>query len=309
MKAAIINRFGKAGELQVAEVDKPVAGDKEVVIKVMAAGVNPVDAKIRAGTHVSSKHLRLPVILGKDVSGVIASVGKSVTAFQPGDAVFGCIDRTYAEYTLADPGSLVKKPATVSFEEAAAVSLAGLTAYQAINEQLKVRGGQRVLIQAAAGGVGHLAVQFAKLNGAMVSGTVSGKNAGFLRELGLDQAIDYKREKFEEAASDLDAVLDAMGGEVLYRSISCVKPGGAVVCLPSSAKDDPRAVALALERGVRLTWFMMQPEQESLQLIAGLLEQGKLKVEVAKVFPLEAIAQAHELVESHGSRGKIVIRI
>jgi NADPH:quinone reductase-like Zn-dependent oxidoreductase len=309
MKAIIIKEFGAADQLQIAEIEKPTITDDQVLIKVMAAGLNPVDTKIRSGKHISCKNLQLPTILGKDMSGIVETVGKNVSTFKHGDAVFGCINHTYAEYVVASPASIVKKPENVSFEEAAAVSLAGLTAYQAINEHLKVVAGQKVLIQSAAGGVGHLAVQFAKLNGAFVYGTASGKNACFLKDLGVDQPINYKEEKFEEIATDLDAVMDTMGGEILYRSISCVKPGGRVVCLPSSTKDDPKAIELARERGVALIWFMMEPKKETLQLFADLMLAQKLKVEVEKVFPMEEIVKAHQTVESQSVRGKVVVQL
>lgn len=309
MKAIIINEFGEAAQLQIAEVVKPQITADQVLIKVRAAGINPVDTKIRSGNHISCKNLQLPAILGKDMSGVIESVGDHVQGFKPGDAVFGCINQTYAEYAVASPDSIAQKPGNVSFEAAAAVSLAGFTAYQAINVHLQVKAGQRILIQSAAGGVGHLAVQFAKLNGAFVYGTASGKNAGFVKDLGVDQHINYKEEKFEEIATDLDAAMDTMGGDVLYRSISCVKPGGRVLCLPSSTKDDPKAIALARERGVELIWFMMAPQKEQLQLFSELLKKEQLKVEVEKVFPMEEIVDAHQLVESHGVRGKVVVRM
>src|SRR5690606_23446869 len=179
------------------------------------------------------------------MSGIVEAIGKDVQRFQVGDAVFGCIDKTYAEYVAADEDAIAKKPVNISFEEAATVSLAGFTAYQAINDHLKVQSGQRILIQSAAGGVGHLAVQFAKINGAVVSGTASEKNAGFLEQIGVDQFIDYRKEKFEDIVSDLDAVMDTMGGEILYRSIESVKSGGRVVCLPSSTKDDPQEIGRA----------------------------------------------------------------
>lgn len=309
MKAVVIKQFGKPEVLEFVEVDQPTISDDQVLIKILAAGVNPVDAKIRSGAHVSSKDLKLPAILGKDMSGIIERAGKNVVDFKPGDAVFGCINNTYAAYVAAHPDAIAKKPAKVSFEEAAAVSLAGLTAYQAINDHLKVKAGQKILIQSAAGGVGHLAVQFAKLNGAFVYGTASLKNKDFLKTLGVDEPIDYKTQKFEEIALDLDAVMDTMGGEVLYRAIRCVKPGGRVVCLPSSTKNDPKALALAKERGVELIWSMMYPEKESLQLFAGLLEEGKLKVKVEKVFPLTEIVQAHHAIESHRVSGKIVVQV
>ncbi|RYD93091.1 MAG: NADP-dependent oxidoreductase [Sphingobacteriales bacterium] len=194
------------------------------------------------------------------------------------------------------------------FDDAAGVSLAALTAYQAIHDHLRLLSGQNILIQSAAGGVGHLAVQFAKLTGASVSGTASAKNAAFLRSIGVDQPIDYQNEKFENIAQDLDAVLDTMGGDILYRSITCVKPGGTVVCLPSSTKDDPKAVALAAERGVQLIWFMMQPDIVTLQLIADLMAENKLIVAIDQLLPIEQIVKAHEAVESHSVRGKIVVK-
>lgn len=309
MKAIIINAFGDVDKLQLVEVKRPDYKADQILIKVMAAGINPVDAKIRSGKHISCSSLQLPAILGKDVSGVIEAVGENVKEFKVGDPVFGCINNTYAAYVAANPEFIVKKPENISFETAAAVSLAGLTAYQAIYDHLNVSAGQRVLIQSAAGGVGHLAVQFAKLRGAFVSGTASGKNIEFLKTLGVDEPIDYKMEKFEEVATNVDAVMDTMGGEVLYRSIALVKPGGKVVCLPSSTKDDPKAIALALERGVTLIWFMMQPEKQALQAISNLLKEEKLRVEIQQVFTLAETAQAHQLIESHGVRGKIVIRV
>ena len=243
------------------------------------------------------------------MSGVVESVGENVREFKVGDAVFGCIMNTYAAYVTASSEFIVKKPEDISFEAAAAVSLAGLTAHQAINDHLNISSGQRVLIQSAAGGVGHLAVQFAKLRGAFVSGTASGKNIQFLKDLGVDQPINYKKEKFEEVATNIDAVMDTMCGEILYRSISLVKPGGKVVCLPSSTKDDPKAIALARERGVELIWFMMQPEKEALEEISDLLKEGKLRVEIQHIFPMQEIAKAHQLIESHGVRGKVVVRL
>jgi NADPH:quinone reductase-like Zn-dependent oxidoreductase len=309
MKAILIQHFGEPETLQLIEVQTPIINDDQVLIKVINAAVNPVDTKIRAGAHISCKDLKLPAILGKDMSGIIEQTGKNVQNFKPGDAVFGCIANTYAEYVAASPQSIVKKPDNVSFDEAAGVSLAGLTAYQAINEHLQISKGQRILIQSAAGGVGHLAVQFAKLNGAYVYGTASGKNATFLTELGVDHPINYKTEKFEEITTDLDAVMDTMGGEILYRSIACVKPGGKVICLPSSTKNDPKALELARERNVELIWSMMQPDQKELQLFATLFEEGKLKVKVDQTFPLNEIVQAHQVMETHGVSGKIVIQV
>jgi NADPH:quinone reductase-like Zn-dependent oxidoreductase len=309
MKAVVIHKFGKPEELVFTEIAKPDIQNDQVLISVVAAGLNPVDTKIRSGAHISAKRMQLPAILGKDMSGIVEEIGENVQHLKVGDAVFGCIERTYAEYVAASPELIVKKPDNLSFNDAAALSLAGLTAYQAINEHLKLRAGQRILIQSAAGGVGHLAVQFAKLNGAFVYGTASGKNSAFLAELGVDKAINYKEEQFEEIATNVDAIMDTMGGEILYRSIRCIKPGGRIVCLPSSTKDDPKAVALAKERNVALIWPMMHPDRESLQLFSDLVETAQLRIKVEKVFPLNEIVQAHEAVESHKVSGKIVVEI
>lgn len=314
MKAVILNEFGEAEKLEIVEVPKPVINDDEVLIKVASAGINPVDTKVRAGTSGMAKYLKLPVILGWDVSGVIAKAGAKVTGIKDGDAVFGCIGfpglgSAYAEFTIADPKVLAKKPNNISFEEAAAVPLAGLTAYQAINDHLQVKPGQRVLIQAAAGGVGHLAVQFAKIDGAYVVGTASEKNKQFLKSLGVDLFIDYKNEKFEEIVHDADAAIDAMGGVILYRTIACVKPGGIIVCLPSSTKDDPKALVLSKERGVKLIWPMMHTDGKQMQIIAELLEQKKLKVFIDKIFTLDQIVWAHKAVETHSTKGKVVVKV
>ena len=314
MKAAIIHEFGPPEVLQITDVEKPVVDDEQVLIKIKSVGINPVDTKVRAGTSGVSKRISLPAILGWDVSGVIEETGKNVSGFKTGDEVFGCIGfpglgKGYAEYTVADPYILAKKPGNISFDEAAAIPIAGLTAYQAINEELKITSGQKVLIQAAAGGVGHLAVQFAKMNGAYIFGTASEKNKIFLESLGIDKVIDYKKEKFEDVVHELDAALDAMGGEVLYRSIECVKRGGRVVCLPSSTKNDPKAIDIALERNITLTWPMMRTDGKELQLIAHLVEEKKLKVKVDKIFTLDQIVWAHKAVESHGTSGKVVVRI
>lgn len=309
MKAVIIKEFGAASQLEIVEIEKPQITDDQVLIKIKAAGINPVDTKIRSGAHTTSKTLQLPAILGKDFSGIIEMIGKNVKNFQVGDPVFGLASQTYAQYVAVDPDSITKKPENISFEEAAAVPLASLTAYQAIHDHLRLQAGERILIQSAAGGVGHFAVQLAKIAGAFVSGTSSGKNIEFIKGLGVDQPIDYKNEQFEEVISDLDAALDTMGGEILYRSIDCVKHGGRIVCLPSSTKNDPIAIEYAQKSNVKLMWMMLAFTKQHLEIIADLLAKGQLKVYVEKVFPMDKIIQAHEEIESHGVRGKLVIQI
>lgn len=309
MKAIVIKEFGGVDQLEVVEREKPQITDDQVLIKLKAAGINPVDTKIRSGSHITSKTLQLPAILGKDISGIIEKVGKNISEFQVGDPIFGLASQTYAEYAAVSPEVIVKKPENISFEEAAAVSLAGLTAYQAIHDHLKVSSGDQILIQSAAGGVGHLAVQFAKIAGAFVSGTASGKNIEFIKDLGVDLPIDYKIERFEEKVFELDEALDTMGGEVLYRSINCVKPDGRVVCLPSYTRDDPKAIELAKEKNINLMWTMLDFKKEQLQVIANLLAENRLKVHVDKIFPMEKIAEAHQAIETHGTKGKIVIQM
>lgn len=314
MKAVILNHFGPADAFEMTEVEKPAPGDKQVLIKIKAAGINPVDTKVRAGTSGMAKHLELPVILGWDMSGIVESCGKQVSSLHPGDEVFGCIGfpglgKAYAEYAVADEAHLAKKPKNVSFEQAAALPIAGLTAYQSIHDHLKLQAGQTILIQAAAGGVGHLTVQLAKLMHAHVIGTASSKNKAFLESIGIDQFIDYTREKFEDVVQNVDAVQDAMGGEVLYRSIGCIKRGGHAVCLPSSTKDDPKAISIALEHDVSLVWPMMYPSGAQLEILARLLEEKKLIIQLDHVFPFHEIAEAHKRIETHRTVGKIAIRI
>lgn len=314
MQAVILTEYGQPENLKLKEIEKPTYNDDQVLIRIKAAGINPVDTKIRAGTSGLCKKITLPVILGFDVSGIVEAIGKNVKEFNIDDEVMGCIGfpglgKAYAEYTTADPIHLTYKPSNVSFEEAAAVPLAGLTAYQTIYDHLQIQAGQRILIQAAAGGVGHLAVQFAKIAGAEVFGTASQKNIPFLKELGVDHPIDYKNSTFEDHVASLDAAMDAMGGEILYRTIKCIKRGGRVVCLPSSTKDDPVAIKLAKEQGVELIWPLMYPDQKQISQIAGFMRQGQLKVRVDEAFPLNQMAQAHRQVESHHTTGKVVVLI
>ena len=309
MKAITIKEYGDASVLQINEVAEPVISENELLIKVKAAGVNPVDAKIRSGSHISSKTLESPVILGKDFSGIVEKIGKNVKGFNVGDAVFGFANHSYAEFVAVDHESLVMKPESLSFEEAAGIPLACLTAHQALHDHLKIKAGQRILIQAAAGGVGHFAVQLAKIAGTWVSGTASAKNIDFLNEIGVDLPIDYKRQDFEELLTNLDSALETMGGNVLYRTIRCIKPFGKVVCLPSSTKNDPKAMLEAKKNNVNLEWMMLGVKIESLKYIQGLFEQKKLKVYIEEVLPMAAIVSAHQKIESHGVRGKLVIGI
>ncbi|MBN9350446.1 MAG: NADP-dependent oxidoreductase [Chitinophagaceae bacterium] len=314
MKAVVINEFGTADVLKMAEMPKPVAGEDQILISVKAIGINPVDTKVRAGGHLISKRLKFPAILGWDISGVVEDCGSGITKFKSGDEVFGNLgfpnlSGGYAEYVLANENEIVIKPKDVPFEEAAALPVVGLTAYQSLHDYLKIKSGESVLIQAASGGVGHLAVQLAKIAGAMVFATASGKNKDFVESLGADRFIDYTSEGFSVIAKNMDAVQDAMGGEVLYDSIRCVKQGGRVVCLPSSTKDDPKAIELARQRNVNLVWPMMYKSNEQLSLLARMMEERKLRMHVGHVFSFERMADAHRQIESHWTVGKVVVKV
>lgn len=314
MQAIILRQFGQADQLRIGEITKPVPGKNQVLIKIKAIGINPVDTKVRAGTNRMAKNLKLPAVIGWDASGIITECGSEVTGFKAGDAVFGCIGfpgpgGAYAEYAPAETNAIALKPENVSFEEAAALPIAGLTAYQVIHEHLSLQPGEKVLIQAAAGGVGHLAVQLARQEGAVVIGTASEKNRDFLESLCIDLFIDYKKEKFEQKAGTTDAVIDALGGDILHRSIGCTRAGGRVVCLPSSTKNDPEALKLAAEKNITLIWPLMHDAKEQLALLVQQLATGKLKIHLDKIYTFEEMVSAHQAIESHTTRGKIVVRV
>lgn len=314
MKANILHEFGEPSQFKLEEIQKPTPKENQVLICVKAIGINPLDSKVRKGANRIAKNMTLPAIIGWDVSGVISACGKGVSQWQTGDEVFGCIGfpgpgGAYAEYVAVNADELVRKPKEVSFEEAAALPIIGLTAYQAIHEHLKIQSGQKVLIQAAAGGVGHLSVQLAKQAGAYVYATASKRNHAFLESLGANRAIDYKNEKFEEIAQELDAVQGAIGGDILYRSIGCTRKNGKVICLPSSTKNDPKAIEIAKEQNVNLQWPIMYINPEHLEILSSQMAAGKLKINIDQVFAFDKMAQAHEAVETQATRGKIVVSL
>lgn len=308
MKAVEVAEFGPTENLKVHSLDISAPGKGEVLVKVSYAGINPVDAKIRSGKHVSSKSLSLPYIPGKELTGEVVARGEDVAEFSVGEQVFGFSPSAYAEYAIVPVSTLLRMPVGISAEQAAAAPLAGLTAYQAIHEHLKLQPGERVLIQSAAGGVGHIAVQIARDLGVYIYGTASGRNLDFLRSIGVDRPINYQEERFEDVVRDVDCVLESMGGEDLYRAIRAVKSGGRVVCLPSFSRDDPKALDLAKERAVELIWFMVEFRRDDLGRLSDLLQTGKVKVHIDRVFGFADIVAAHKRMESHSVRGKIVLK-
>ena len=309
MKAVRVHRYGGPEELVYEDAPRPVAGEGEVLVRVNAAGVNPVDWKTRAGRGVAELWgYRLPVILGWDVSGVVEAVGSGVDRFAVGDEVFGMVrfpmeGAAYAEYVAAPANELVRKPAAIDHVAAAAVPLAALTAWQALFEAGELAAGRTVLIHAAAGGVGHLAVQLAKARGARVIGTASAANQEFVRDLGVDLAVDYRTTRFEEVARDVDVVLESISDEVQERSFGVLRPGGVLVSL------GPVLEAAAAARGVRARAILVRPEAGHLAEIARLIEVGGVRPAVEAVVPLAAARRAHERSERGRTRGKIVLRV
>lgn len=307
MKAAFYERYGEADVLQVGELPDPPVGPDTVLIRAKATSVNPVDWKIRKGFLQGAFPHHLPIIPGWDVAGVVEAVGPAVrSGLRPGDEVYGYVRRddvkfgTAAEKVIAPERTVTKKPASLSFEEAAAVPLAGLTAYQCVVEALDVRAGDRVLVHAAAGGVGQFAVQIARSRGAEVIGTASPKHHDYLRALGCARVIDYHAGPIsQQLGGKVDAVVDLIGGDALKDSAA-------------QAKDMRRVVSIVdgktvLAMGGR--YVFVRPEREHLDALAALADAGKLKVDIAERLPLSRIADAHRMSEQGHTRGKIVIAI
>jgi NADPH:quinone reductase-like Zn-dependent oxidoreductase len=299
--------FGGPEVLREVERPRPVPGLSEILVRVHAAGVNPTDWKHRAG----GPWMTEPVpVLGWDVSGVVEQVGLGVTLFKPGDEVFGMLPYphgagAYAEYAKGTARSFARKPSSLDHVRAGALPLAALTAYQALVDTADIRPGQRVLIHAAAGGVGHLAVQIAKAYGAHVIGTASAGKHELLRELGADELIDYRTTDFTEAVYTVDVVLDSLAGDVRTRSLNILREGGILVSiLPGGNDADARKAA---ELGVRLEGMLVEADHAGMRAIAELAEQGKLRAHIDATFPLAEAAKAHAHGETGRTTGKIVL--
>ena len=306
MKAIRMHKFGGPGVLASEEVPVPTPGYGEVLIKVRAAGVNPVDYKIRAGDYARMQ-TQLPAIPGRDVSGTIESVGRGITGYDVGDEVYaflGSYSGGYAGFAIARGNELAKKPASLDHEQAAAVPLAATTAWQALFDHGKLEAGQRVLIHGAAGGVGHFAVQFAKEKGAVVIATVGPGDVEFIRELGADEVINYKECAFEEETRDIDLVIDLIGGETQERSWSVLNDGGAFI---STLKQPSKTKAA--KHQARAKVFMAEPKHEQLLVIARLIDAGKVRVVIQKTYDLDEAALAQEELEHEHTTGKRVLMV
>ncbi|GAA5082735.1 NADPH:quinone reductase-like Zn-dependent oxidoreductase [Thermocatellispora tengchongensis] len=315
MRAITQDAFGGPEVLRLAEVPRPEPLPTEILVRVHAAGVNPVDWKTRAGGGMAGTLGGPPFILGWDVSGVVEQTGFGVTTVEPGDEVFGMpwFPRqagAYAEYVTAPSRQFARKPHSLSHEAAAGVPLAALTAWQALIDTAGIARGQRVLIHAAAGGVGHLAVQIARHAGAYVIGTASAARHDWLRSLGAAEVIDYTATRFEDAVGDVDVVLDLIGDShdrTGTRSLEVLRPGGLLIEVPSGVAPD--LLDRARDRGVRATGILVEPDGGALTRIAGLIDKGELGVEVEEVYPLQDAAEAHRRGELGRTRGKIVLRV
>ncbi|MET8810525.1 NADP-dependent oxidoreductase [Streptomyces sp. NPDC004549] len=307
MRAISQDEYGTPEVLKETELPRPEPGPSEILVSVRAAGLNPTDWKHRAHRVFLD---RLPLVLGWDVSGVVEAVGYGVTLFKPGDEVFGMLPYphgvgAHAEYVTGPARAFTHKPASIDHVQAGALPLAALTAWQALVDTARVQPGQRVLVHAAAGGVGHLAVQIAKSLGAYVIGTASAPKHEFLRSLGADEVIDYRSVDFRDAVRDVDVVLDPLSGDTRVRSLDVLRPGGVLVSLLPGA--DPEEGAKAEARGVRVETLLVEADQAGMKALAELAASGALRAHIEEVFPLPEAAKAHALGETDRTTGKIVL--
>ncbi|MFF8410832.1 NADP-dependent oxidoreductase [Streptomyces omiyaensis] len=307
MRAISQDVLGTPEVLKEVVLPRPVPGPSQILVAVRAAGVNPTDWKHRAESLFLN---RTPLVLGWDVSGVVEAVGFGVTLFKPGDEVFGMLPYphgvgSHAEYVTGPARAFALKPAGIDHVQAGALPLAALTAYQALVDTAGVRAGQRVLVHAAAGGVGHLAVQIAKARGAYVIGTASAPKHDFVRALGADEVIDYRTTDFRDAVRDVDVVLDPLSGDTRTRSLEVLRPGGVLVSILPGGDTDEAAKAAA--RGVRVETLLVEADHAGMDAVAGLVAAGALRAHVEAVFPLEEAAEAHALGETNRTTGKIVL--
>jgi NADPH:quinone reductase-like Zn-dependent oxidoreductase len=315
MTAAVFDETGGPAVLHRATVPVPSPVLSELLVRVVAAGINPIDAKTRAGSGVSGAIAAYPSTLGYDFSGIVVRAPYESHPLQPGTEVIGMVPfprsgGTYAEYAVAPSFSVARKPSSLSHVEAAGVPLAALTAWGLVVETARAHEGQRMLIHAGSGGVGHFAVQFAAYFGAHVTATSSSRNASWLRELGAAVVIDYETTRFDDVIAEVDVVIDLIGnvnGDTGTRSLRVLRPGGLYILVPTGSW--PGYAEAAAEAGVRATSFKVIPDGGALATVARLLDSGAVQVYIDKVFDLADAAAAHEALEEGHTRGKIVLRV
>jgi NADPH:quinone reductase-like Zn-dependent oxidoreductase len=307
MKAIVIHNYGGLDVLKYEDATRPEPKADEILIRVMAASVNPVDAAIRQG-YLAKLTGKLPLILGMDAAGVVEKTGAKITKFKTGDPVYAFFtlagEGGYAEFVAAKENEAALKPKALTYDQAAAIGAAGSTAWEALVDTAKLSAGQTVLIHGGSGGVGHFAIQIAKARGAKVFATGSTANQEFLKQMGADVVIDYTKTKFEEVAKDVDVVLDSVGNDTLTRSYGVVKKGGIIVTIV----DEPDQAALDA-KGIRGATLRASPKANVLEELARLIDAKKVTPVVSQVFPLAEVAKAHEQIATRHTRGKIVLKV
>ncbi len=312
MRAAVTEAFGGIDRVVVRDLPGPVPGPGEVLVRVKAAAMNPIDCKLREGRFRLIFHVKPPFVLGFDLAGEVEAIGPGVTRLRPGDAVFGTMSRpgAHAEHAVAGEELLLPKPSRLSFEEAAALPAAALSALQALRDDARLRSGQRVLLNGAGGGIGTLAIQIASATGARVTAVASAGNQELLRELGADECLDYAKEDFARRETAFDAILDLVPNRSFPECRRALAPGGTyVTTLPGPAPFFWRVLtALPLFGGRRCRMLMLRAKRSDLEELARLVEAGKLRAVLGDVFPLDAIRDAHVRMQSGHARGKIVVR-
>ncbi len=330
MRAFVLKKYGKSEKLEWIATEMPFLKANEVLVKVHAAGLNPLDVKVKSGDFKMVLPYKLPLILGYDFAGVVVKVGRDVTAFGPGDEVFGRASRpgTLAEFVSTNQSDIARKPSNLTMTEAASIPLVALTAWQAFVQKANLGAGQKVFIQAGSGGVGTIAIQLAKHLGAFVATTASKPNFDFVKNLGADLVIDYKTQDFAQILGDYDVVLNSQDAKTLEKSIGILKPNGTVVSLSGPpdvdfAKENNlswlmrtiisllsrKVRKLAKKRNVNYHFLFMQPSGEQLSKIASLLESGKIKPVIDKVFAFGDTNQALDYVQNGRAKGKVVVEI
>ena len=308
MKAIVIHQYGKPDVLKYEDAPLPEPKENQILVRVIAAGVNPVDGAARSEKYAKFFGIRLPFIPGYDIAGVVEKTGGKVTKFKAGDSVYAYIGLGegggYAQYAVVKEEEAAPKPKSLTYESAAAVPVVALTAWQALIDTAKLSAGQTVLIHGGSGGVGSFAIQIAKARGAKVIATASTANQDFLKQLGAEVAIDYTKQKFEEVAKSVDVVLDSVGKDTLARSYGIVKKGGFVVTLVARIDD-----AELTKHGIRGASLSVKPDSNELAEIGKLIDEGKIKVVVSQSFPLSEAMKAQEQVATGHTRGKIVLKV
>ena len=306
MKAIVVHEYGGPEVLKYEDVPRPEPKENEALVRVIAAGVNPVDALIRTGKYAKFFGTTVPLIPGYDIAGIVEKTGAKITKLKAGDSIYAYVlwGGGYAEYAVATEGEATAKPKSLNYIEAAAVPLVALTAWQALIDTAKLSAGQTVLIHGGSGGVGSMAIQIAKARGAKVIATASTSNQELLKQLGADVAIDYTKTKFEDVAKDVDVVLDSVGKDTLARSYGVVRKGGIIATLvaePDQAELD--------KHGIRGAAISVKPNASELAEITKLIEEKKIKPVVSQVLPLTEAVKAQEQAATHHTRGKIVLKI